>query len=92
MDAQSPKREGLLNDYLSEAELAAELDKDIRTVRRWRKLQIGPPYVMSGKTPYHPRELTQQWLAAGGTSGVGKARARRRTSDRGIKPTASTAP
>jgi hypothetical protein len=74
--------EGLLGDYLSEEELAVELDKTVRTVQRWRKLGIGPPFVKRGKTPDYHREKTRQWLAAGGTAGKANepARAQRRRS------------
>jgi hypothetical protein len=73
MDAMSPKREGLLHDYLSEAELTAELDKDIRTLQRWRKLRIGPPFVTNGLTPIYNIDKARQWLPAGGTAGVRRA-------------------
>ena len=43
MDAKSAAaRPGLLDDYLSEEDLAAELQKDVRTLQRWRKLRVGP--------------------------------------------------
>jgi hypothetical protein len=69
MDASSPKREGLLDDYMSEEDFAADIGKVVRTVQRWRKLGIGPPCVMHGKTPAYHREKARQWLAAGGTAG-----------------------
>jgi hypothetical protein len=52
VDDNPSKRVGLLSGYLTEAELAVELGKDPRTLWRWRKRQIGPPYVMNGvRTP-----------------------------------------
>jgi hypothetical protein len=75
MDAPNAKREELLDDYLSEAEIARQLDKDIRTLQRWRKLRIGPPFVMNGVSPIYHGQKARQWLAAGGTTGVSKANA-----------------
>ena len=78
MDAKSAApRPGLLDDYLSEAGLAAELQKDIRTLQRWRKLRVGPPFVMNGITPIYHRPGAAKWLLAGGTAGAAKARRRR---------------
>lgn len=78
MDAKSAAaRPGLLDDYLSEADLAAELQKDVRTLQRWRKLRVGPPFVMNGITPIYPRPGAVKWLQAGGTAGAAKARRRR---------------
>jgi hypothetical protein len=64
----TPKRVGLLDEYLSEAQLAAELGKDIRTIQRWRKLRIGPPVTMKGITPIYNIATTRAWLSAGGTA------------------------
>jgi hypothetical protein len=63
-----PKRSGLLDGYVTEAELAAELDKDPRTLLRWRKLGIGPPFTMAGIKPMYNVERAREWLAAGGTA------------------------
>ena len=75
MDAKSAAaRPALLAEYLSEQELAAELRKNPRTLQRWRKLRIGPPYTMNGETPIYHRQGALNWLQAGGTTGVAKAR------------------
>jgi hypothetical protein len=82
MDAKSAvARPGLLDDYFSEQELAAELRKHPRTLLRWRKLRIGPPFAMNGDTPIYPRLGAAKWLQDGGVAGVTKVRqprARRR--------------
>jgi hypothetical protein len=67
----------LLAGFISEEELAAELKCCERTLARWRKLQIGPPYAMAGKVPIYNVELARAWLMAGGTNG-GASKARRR--------------
>ena len=78
MDAKTPsRRAGLLDDYYTEAELAAELRKDPRTLLRWRKLRIGPPFTMDGFTPIYSIEKARKWLAEGGTAGISKARCKR---------------
>jgi hypothetical protein len=78
MDDQSNKLAGLLHGYVSEAEIAAELRKDPRTLLRWRKLRIGPPFAMTGITPLYSIEKARQWLAAGGTASA-KPRTRMRS-------------
>jgi hypothetical protein len=39
-----------LDEWLTEAEAAAEVDKSVRTLRQWRKRRIGPPYALFGRT------------------------------------------
>jgi hypothetical protein len=56
------KSSDLLADSFSERELAEQLHKDERTVMRWRKLRIGPPFFLVGKTPYYPVESARGWL------------------------------
>jgi hypothetical protein len=68
VDVNPHKRVGLLEGYLTETELATELDKDPRTLLRWRKLRIGPPFTMNGVMPIYNIEKARQWLAAGGTA------------------------
>lgn len=52
----------LLGDYWSEAELAKEINKSLRTVRKWREQKIGPPYAMLGKTPIYPKPGSRDWM------------------------------
>ena len=54
--------DGLLADYLSEEQLAVELDVTVRTLIRWHNLGIGPPRTMVGRTPRYRRGSTQEWL------------------------------
>jgi hypothetical protein len=53
----------LLADYLSDTELAVELDVSVRTIWRWRELRLGPPTTHVGKTPYTRRQAVREWLA-----------------------------
>jgi hypothetical protein len=52
----------LLQDYLSENDLAAELNKTVRTIQLWRSRREGPPWVRIGKTPVYHRAAVLRWL------------------------------
>jgi hypothetical protein len=52
----------ILDDYLSEAQLAKELNRNPATLVRWRKKQIGPPFTMLGKSVYYRKESVLEWL------------------------------
>jgi hypothetical protein len=44
----------MLDEWMSEAEASAEVDKTVRTLRKWRQKRIGPPYAYFGRTvKYH---------------------------------------
>jgi len=73
MDYQ--KGAGLLGDYYRESDLARELNKHPRTIKRWRDLGIGPPYILLGIEVVYPINKTKTWLAAGGTNRQGKVAA-----------------
>ena len=40
----------LLAGYLTEAEMAAQLGKSTRTLKRWRAAGKGPPYTLNGRS------------------------------------------
>jgi hypothetical protein len=76
MDAQSGPR-GVLAGYLSEQEMAAELGRSTRTLKRWRDCRIGPPFITIGHEIRYSTEAARAWLAAGGSlrkSGRSKTR------------------
>jgi len=52
----------LLGDYLSEAEVAAELDHTTRTLRKWRRVGYGPAVTMIGRKPYYLKATISTWL------------------------------
>ena len=56
------KAAGLLADYLTPEQLAAELGKSGRTIARWDHLRIGPPKTVIGRKPYYRRESVQLWI------------------------------
>jgi len=54
----------VLNEYLSDRELAVELDVSPRTLARWRRLKEGPAITKIGKKVAYRRSAVQAWLAA----------------------------
>jgi hypothetical protein len=69
-------RQSLLEDYLTEPELAKELKKSERTVQRWRKKRVGPPYTLNGETVLYHIESAKTWLKAGEINPVPRSRVR----------------
>ena len=64
-EPQSPNgngSNGLLGEYLTDEQLAAELDKSPRTIARWRRMGTGPPTTWIGRKPYTKRTTARQWL------------------------------
>jgi hypothetical protein len=53
---------GILDEYLTDAELAAELKNTTRTLASWRAQGIGPAWIRVGKKPLYPRAGIQVWL------------------------------
>jgi hypothetical protein len=45
-----PAERNIFAEWLSEDEAAAALGKSVRTLRKWRRQRIGPPYTYFGKT------------------------------------------
>lgn len=52
----------LLGDLLSEEDLARELGLTARTLRRWRALREGPPWLRVGRQIFYRREAVLGWL------------------------------
>jgi hypothetical protein len=48
---------------VSEDEAAAILDKSSRTLRRWRKIGYGPPFIMDGKWVWYHEAGLHAWKA-----------------------------
>ena len=81
----SPKSK-LLEGYLSEQEMAAEIKRSPRTLQRYRKLQVGPRYVLIGLQPFYRIEDAREWLAAGGTVAAPNPRRRARLQAKPAQP------
>ena len=54
----------ILDGYLSEAELAAEINRSVVLLRLWRRKGTGPAFVRVGKTPYYKIESVRRWIDA----------------------------
>jgi hypothetical protein len=67
----------LLDEFFTEKELAAEIDKAERQVKRMRKQRTGPPWKRIGKTVLYPKTLAREWLHAGTINPVRPARLHR---------------
>ena len=54
----------MLDDWLSEEETAAAVQKTVRTLRAWRSKRIGPPYAYFGRTvKYRKSALSEHYQA-----------------------------
>jgi len=54
----------LLSVFLTAKELAAELERNTRTLDRWHALGTGPPRTRVGRKVLYRRTSVQKWLAA----------------------------
>jgi len=61
-----------LEGFLSETELAQEFGLNKATLVRWRKKQIGPPFIPFGKTILYRRESVLDWLKSKEVTPPGK--------------------
>jgi hypothetical protein len=52
----------ILAGYLSESELAAQLNKTVRTLQSWRQQRKGPPWTPMGSTIIYSEDGTRAWL------------------------------
>lgn len=52
----------ILAGYLSEAELAEQLHKSVRTLRVWRQRREGPPWIKLGGDVMYAEDSTRAWL------------------------------
>jgi helix-turn-helix protein len=52
----------LLENYLTEPALAAELGKGLRTLQLWRARRVGPPWTKNGNRVLYPKDGVLRWL------------------------------
>jgi hypothetical protein len=52
----------ILAGYLSESDLAAQLNKTVRTLQSWRQQRKGPPWTQIGNTIVYSEDGTRAWL------------------------------
>ncbi len=55
---------GLLDDFLTDEQLAAELGISPRTLARWRRLRKAPPSVMIARRRQTRRRVAADWIKA----------------------------
>ena len=56
--------EPILAEFLTREQLAAELQRNPRTLDRWEVLRMGPPRTLMGRKVLYRRASVQKWLAA----------------------------
>lgn len=54
----------ILSEFFTKEELAAELQRNPRTLDRWEVLGMGPPRTYVGRKVLYRRASVQKWLAA----------------------------
>jgi hypothetical protein len=56
--------EPILSEFLTKEQLAAELQRNARTLDRWDALGVGPPRTHVGRQVLYRRASVERWLAA----------------------------
>jgi len=51
-------------DLLTEAQLADELGRSVRTIQRWRAQRVGPPFIRLGREIRYRPDAVRDWLLA----------------------------
>ena len=54
----------ILSDYMSQLELARQLQITVRTLQNWQQLRTGPPVTIIGRKHYYRIKSVEDWLAA----------------------------
>jgi hypothetical protein len=63
---------GLLDEMLSTAEMARELERSEVTLKRWRAQRVGPPWIRRGRLVLYPLGKAREWLRKGEITPVGE--------------------
>ena len=61
-ESTSDTGHNLLADYLTEDQMAAELDVVVETLRRWRRRGEGPPITKFGTRVLYHAPSAREWL------------------------------
>ncbi len=59
---ETPTENSILSEYMTKAELAAQLQRSIRSVDRWSLTGDGPPFVRIGRKTLYRRAAVVEWL------------------------------
>jgi predicted site-specific integrase-resolvase len=57
------QRSMTLPRYLTSAEVAEAIGVSEVTLRRWRRMGLGPTYARVGQRPRYPLESVEEWMA-----------------------------
>ena len=57
----------ILQGFVTEREIARELECSEQTLRRWRLEGIGPPHSRKGRGILYDVAVVRKWIADGGT-------------------------
>src|SRR5215471_19207792 len=52
----------VLDGYITEDELAIQLGRHVRSLKRWRSEGLGPPATIFGRSIYFRAEAVRDWL------------------------------
>lgn len=52
----------ILAGFLSEADLASQLDKSVRALQSWRTKRTGPPWTKIGCNVFYSEDGVRAWL------------------------------
>lgn len=53
---------GILDEWVSQPDLAAEMEISPDTLRKWRLQRKGPPAIKVGARVFYRRESVREWL------------------------------
>ncbi len=70
MATAQPHKHCVLGDYISRDDLARELGRHPRTLKRWAVERTGPPYVKIGRACLYKRSRVLEWLDAQAEQGA----------------------
>jgi len=59
---ETTTNDNILSEYLTKQELAAQLNRSIRSVDRWALTGDGPPFVRIGRRTLYRRAAVVEWL------------------------------
>jgi hypothetical protein len=59
---QTGTENSVLSEYLTKAELAAQLGRSVRSVDRWALMGGGPPWISIGRRRLYRRAAVVEWL------------------------------
>ena len=59
---QTESENSILSEYLTKAELAAQLRRSTRSVDRWALTGYGPPRIRKGRRSLYRRAAVVEWL------------------------------